>query len=1252
MPGRIDQSPKKWSTAVRRLFKSLLCIAMLALPVSAVAQTTASLDGLVSDPSGAVVPGAKVKATNVATQNVRITQTNEAGVFSFSGLPSGDYQIDIDAPGFHTADFRGIHLDPGDQRSLRGIKLAIGVTETITVVDVSSGQLQTDSGETSALISAEDIQHLAVQGRDVTELLKILPGMSIVPSTSSFTNAAYDPSIVNFTGAIGSYSANGTQTNATALLVDGMDVTDPGSYGLAIQNVNYDQVAEVKVRTGSFAADTAHGPVVINALGKSGGTAFHGSLYTYARTNQLNSIDWIAKYSNQPRPQDRQIYPGFTIGGPVLIPGTDFNHGRKLTFFAGMEEYAQRKVYAYNSASSATVSALVPTLAMRNGDFSATQIAAMLGSNYKPTTPNGTCSGAFSNLCTVPKNALGGQVINNGNLSSYIDPLSRLIFNRLPQPNVASNGAYNFITTDFVNNNLLQLKTRVDYALSERTHLFISYGYETGKQYQPASPYGRSGPNGMGGGLDIPGGGFAGTVASHVATFHVTSVLSPTLTNEFYVGGAYFAQPFQLRDPSATLGNPYQFLYANGSQAQPSFQTYGSATYNGLPFMSIEDSTFGPTFTKKQLRMAGDDVSKVVRSHTLRAGIFYQWISNPQKQQGQNTNGSISDYYHPSTYTDADGSKVTNTSNYLADILLGSFGSIGQTNSKIETSLYFYGLSGYVQDHWLLNRHLSVDAGIRFEHLAPWTDPHGIGVAVFDPASYANKTPSRLPGVLYHQIDSNTPIGGVPTRAAFISPRLGFAWDPRGDTKTIIRGGFGVYRQHDSYNDIYTSAATAQGQRSYSTAASGHTFAKLNLLQPTVGSATSFANDTSINVRWKPDDEAPRVHTYNLAVDQRLPHHMAMEFGYVGNAADHLMESSSLRNINAVDIGTLYGPQPNAGRADTASTVGTVFPFFTPAGTSANNTSLQNLDTAHVDSFRPYPLYQNIYAARHRGYSYYNALQVLFGFNSKKGRFNTNYTLGKALGAVTGPDPIHIDNDYMPLSIDRRHILNFSYSYSLGNLVQERILGLITNGWEISGITNFQGGSNLPNQISTNFALTATLTVPVGTAATVNGRTSRCATTTGTGTCSVGVGSTLILGSPDFTLQPTVSGSAQGSGDHQYVNGSAFRLPTIGINGPSNLGNLRGPAFFNSDLSMSKTFHTFHENTLQFRMAAFNFLNRANYTFSSLYPGSYSLNFNQSVSSADMNQALANATNQATSFGSTKIRTGRRILEMSVKYQF
>jgi hypothetical protein len=95
----------------------------------------------------------------------------------------------------------------------------------------------------------------------------------------------------------------------------------------------------------------------------------------------------------------------------------------------------------------------------------------------------------------------------------------------------------------------------------------------------------------------------------------------------------------------------------------------------------------------------------------------------------------------------------------------------------------------------------------------------------------------------------------------------------------------------------------------------------------------------------------------------------------------------------------------------------------------------------------------------------------------------------------------------------------------------------------------------------------------------------------------------LILGSPDFTLQPTVSGSAQGTGDHQYVNGAAFRLPTIGINGPSNPGNLRGPSFFNSDLSMSKTFHTFHENTLQFRMAAFNFLNRANYTFSSLYPG-------------------------------------------------
>ena len=226
-------------------------------------------------------------------------------------------------------------------------------------------------------------------------MLKILPGFAITNGNNNLNNTTYDPSQVTITGAYGSYSGEGTITNSVALLYDGVDVTDPGAYASLLQNINYDQVGEVKVQTSSMTADQPHGPIVINAVGLSGTSQFHGSLYTYARTYQLDSTDWLSKYTGQPGPPDREIYPGFTLTGPILIPHTGFNSDRRLTFFAGAEDYAQRNEYAYGSSSSAILSALVPTSGMRTGDFSQTQINQYLGPLVSSATyaniKHGTC---------------------------------------------------------------------------------------------------------------------------------------------------------------------------------------------------------------------------------------------------------------------------------------------------------------------------------------------------------------------------------------------------------------------------------------------------------------------------------------------------------------------------------------------------------------------------------------------------------------------------------------------------------------------------------------------------------------------------------------------------------------------------------------------------------------------------------------------------------------------------------------------
>ena len=239
----------------------------------AIAQTTTgTISGTVLDSTGAVIPDAPVILINQATKDKRTIKSNGSGVFSFAGVPSGDFTVMISAPGFQGFTEKGVHLDPGDSRNLPNLKLATGSADSVVTVQGETS-VPLDTGERSDLITAEEIKHLSVEGRDVTELFKTLPGFAIANTANGSgigANTAYDPSQVNVNGALGSYAANGNPLEGVSLKLDGADITDPGNYGAAIQNVNYDMVGEVKIQVSNFGADIANGPVVVNAVTKSG----------------------------------------------------------------------------------------------------------------------------------------------------------------------------------------------------------------------------------------------------------------------------------------------------------------------------------------------------------------------------------------------------------------------------------------------------------------------------------------------------------------------------------------------------------------------------------------------------------------------------------------------------------------------------------------------------------------------------------------------------------------------------------------------------------------------------------------------------------------------------------------------------------------------------------------------------------------------------------------------------------------------
>ena len=1247
----------------KRLFGTTVLSACLLLPAGmgvfagrACAQViTASLSGTVTDPTGAIIPNASVVLRNTSSSgDTRTIKSNSAGFFSFSGVSSGDYAITVSATGFNQLSESGIHLDPGDSRNLSQLALKPGGESTTVTVEAQT-DIPLDTGERSDLITAEQIKHLSVEGRDVTELFKTLPGFAI--ANQGVTNAAFDPSQVNVNGALGNFAANGNPISGISLKLDGADITDPGNYGAAIQNVNYDQVAEVKVQVSNFGADIANGPVVVSAVTKAGGNQFHGELYTYARTSQLDSTDALAKATNSPKAPDREIYPGAAIGGPILIPGTNFNHSRALTFFAGAEDYAQRNIYAYGGAAGALVHALVPTANMRNGNFTAAELQNYLG-------PELYANGAYNNINTVPTIAKDGTPLAVPGMmpSSLQDPGFKAIFNTYPLPNQVPTLAnpYNWQSQDFINNDMYQVLGRVDLAISQRNHLFGRYTVERGGSGVPATIYYNPGE------LNTPGGGLS-AINSQSAAANLTTVLTSSLTNQLFGGLSYLDQAFESPNPSILTQYPYQGAYANGRHPLPMLGNYYDQS--GLPRELTPDYSLGPIFSHKFDPEGGDTISKVWRTHTISAGAYIERITNNQRVPFITTNGSLNQYYFPGaggTITDVDGSKQYMSGNWVANNYEGFVGGYSQQNILPQTNLYFWNNDFFGNDSWKATRKVTVNYGVRLEHLGEWNDAYGQGLAVFEPSLISSgASNSPYPGFVWHAIDSSIPVSGVNSKPIYVEPRAGFAWDIRGDGSTVLRGGWGEYRMHDAWNDVTNAANFTQSVNSVSYGDSSlAAISKLNLSPGSTKQPNTATYPSGINLKalMSPngygapgsmyalspgDNQEPLTDTYSLTLNQQFPWRMNLLIGYVGNNSRFIFDNGSnqtvaLDNVNAIPIGGLYKPNPFTGQVLTPTgintpTAGGAASVVADAGTQQVN-QYRPLNTANVQ-------YGTINVPKHNLFANYNGLQL--GLVRQTGRvmFNVNYTFAKALGIRGGynngepANPFNIWDNYGPENFDRRNILNASYTYEVGSPAHNRFAGVFANGWEISGITNYQSGPNVVVTTSNpGFAVNGS----IGPQKLAGGATNPNYIT---------ISNTVFLGTPDVSLQPTVvCDPHSGSGKGQFINGNCFGTPDLLQNGPYRLPDLRGPAFFDTDLSAQKSFKFRGEQNVQFRISAFNFINHALTTFTGDFPNQYTLNLTNPNGSNFNQGSGANAA--ALGFGSAPYETGRRVIELMAKYNF
>jgi len=1284
----IDFLRKGSAVAVGFLAVVLITLGFLCQPVALAQTTSATLTGTVFDASGAVVPDATVTLKNEASGDVRTTKSNGEGYFTFASVPPATYSVIVEKENFKTWQAKSIALTSDDKRNLTGIKLEPGLAKETVVVEASSVQITpTDSGEKSTLINEHILQNVAIVGQNAAEFVKIMPGMAFAGGAVNTVYGEQSQDERTGTGPVGNgFSANGTRQAALDITSDGAHIIDPGCNCGQAMNTNADMTAELKVMTSNFGADEAKGPVTINVVGKSGGQQFHGEAYVYARSWHLNANDPQDKNSNIARPETKYFYPGGQIGGPVLIPGTNFNHNRdKLFFFFATEYYKQ-------NVDNGVYHSVVPTMDMRNGIFNdlAANPANGNGCPYYTTTQDpktlkysavqhtencyihnlngyavtGVPGGPNFQTQTITFPDGTTQDVTTGVIKpGAADPNGSILASLYPlanqDPGRAGSGGWNYANGQTRFSNMLQFRTKVDYNLTQSTKLYVSYNHQHDNALNSLDVLWGSGGNSWAAPTTPYPSSLAEKSTSDVVTANLTKVFSPTLTNEVVFSYTYLNLPNSFSDRSkverGALGLNYNFLFSHPNSQNiifPQMTGWGDGISNML---NTGFELNGTVYAKKTLPSVADNLVKVWKTHTTKFGFYWERTWNEQPGNGS-VNGSM-------VFSNWGGGT---SGNAYADMLIGQTTQYSELNFDVTPAFRYITADFYATDSWKVSRRLTLDYGMRFSHLGPWVDTTGFGFAAWYPGLYAQDqgaavpgaTGKIFPGIEWNKANSSTALSGSGSRPLFYNPRVGFAWDVFGTGRTVLRGGYGMYHFHDEQNVQNGAYGIVRGS-----------FASPNLNNPLLsqlGPSLATVNVPSGLTALDPkDDQEPRTQSYSFTVAERMPWKSLLEVAYVGSKSDYLSNyNNNFDQINDITVGGMFNANTCAGLSNPQGT-GTMqcgwLPNCDPTVTNGGVTSCNNPGTDK--SVTPNKTYSNGYGtgqitnARplqagpcvaannclgtlkiidHKMYSNYNALQVTWNKQAGHMTFLTNYTFGKALGirgenGAAAGDPTVLRSNYGTLPNNRTQIFNFAYVFEFPTLHNgNRFVKGAANGWQISGITQYQTGADLQAAVSSNFGYTGF--IPAGT--TFMGQTLAV---------PIQANSTNALGAPDLTLMPTLTCDPRsGLKANQYINPACFSpFVTPGKQGNYVWPVLTGPGFFNTDMSLFKnfTFGQSESRKLQFRFSGYNFVNHPNRTFLN---GDQNLNLTFNSSGALTNP----------NFGYAPNTIGHRIVQGEIKLMF
>jgi hypothetical protein len=1136
-------------------------ILLFAVNPASWAQARGSFAGNITDKAGAVVPGASVTVTAQSTGTVRAVKSDAAGHYEVPLLAFGAYTVRVDASGFQSAETKDLNLDVDQAREL---DFALTPATVVTTVNVSSAAVTIETANPSLgqVITSQEVAQLPLNGRDFVQLATLTAGATAETNPNSFFTSGSDSEVA----ARGSFSLSvgGSRPNSTDWLLDGVDNNELTAGGIGIFS-SIDDIQEFKVLTYSYSAEfgTRAGPTVLVTT-KSGTNNFHGSLFEFVRNTDLDAKGDFD--TTTPKFNLNQF--GGSIGGPI--------RRNKTFFFVDGEQKYQRE--------GITFTGLLPSLAMRGGDFSADPFGNPV-SGFAIVNPNmigaSTNPAAYPNVyfqCDasgnpIPANADGSQAQGtacNKIPSNLFNSVGQGLMSIYPAPNANNPTAgYNYVNEPVRRLNETKFDVRVDQTFSGSDNAFARFSYDQAFSFVPGGAPGLAESSAFGSNENLINHARNAALGwSHIFSSRTLNTASfgydrifdyiDSLGN-FTCGSALLGIPNADLGCSSTgtplAGDPY-------SQGVVSTELYGG-------YWSLGDRGYSPFQGGTDIFSFKDVLDLIRGKHEIRTGLDFRGnqmnTGTEEFQDGYWLVGGFGDFTGYTCPTGATGCTST-PGNPEADLMLGIIGGAihDQTYGGAVTGRRWKVYRPFVEDDWRAAPSLTLNLGLAWDMTTPVTEVN-------------NRLADYIPATQQLLIAGQNGVSrsaGINMYWGALEPRVGATWKVLGSDKTVLRLGFGLY--HDSswnqgaqglwQNPPYLGEsdqfpATFSAGCAYSTSYCATTLGQSPELDynastgftalPTPQNVASYTGTFS----YEPANFQPgRVRQYNVNVERQIPGDLLLTAGYAGSVGGHLLVGGNDLNTNS----------PSACGTVSGYTLGCL-----PGG------------SAYAYPYNP-PNYNAILLFGDVGKTHYNSLQIkaetktpkyglyaLFAYTYSRTYDNgLSDGLGSELSAPYFPLPNwgNLDWSLSQINLDNSFSGSVIYDLPFG---KGRTFG---NNWGPVAQTllgNYQ--TTLIERVSSGFP------VPLIDSSNQSG------TTFNTG------------GNDNNYNRPNqVAGCspyAANHGQHQWINASCFVAPPVGELGDAARVPVVGPDFVNTDFSVIKDFRLPREVGLNFRAEFFNLFN-------------------------------------------------------------